>query len=106
MPQVQELDKEACSKIFAHLLKESKGHINFGLLSPEGDLWASALPIPRPANLADRLWLQQLVKTHTFTIGGYQIGFITGKVILPLGYPLLDSKQGSFIRLAGCRYLS
>lgn len=89
---VQHLDKKACAIIFSRLLKDTKGHTNFGLLSPQGDLWASALPFPRPVTMADRTWFQQLVKTRDFAIGGYQKGFISGKVLINLGYPLLDTK--------------
>ena len=37
IPQVRQHDAAACSKIFANLLKQSRGFANFGAVKPNGD---------------------------------------------------------------------
>ena len=86
--EVQQQDKAACSKIFADIMKQSEGYTALFATKPNGDLFASSLPITHPVNFADRPWFQRLLKTRDFVIGEYLIGRISGKPLIVLALPV------------------
>ncbi|MFH1080495.1 MAG: HD domain-containing phosphohydrolase [Pseudomonadota bacterium] len=90
MPQFQQQDREACSRIFSLFLKQNKSLIGLAAAKSNGDVFASVPAIAKPHNSADRPWFQRLVQTRDFVIGEYSIGRISGKPIVVLGYPVLD----------------
>ena len=51
---------------------------------------ASALPLTKTVNLADRSFFQRALSTRDLSIGHYQVGRITGKPSFNLGYPVFD----------------
>jgi len=89
-PQVQQQDKAACNRIFAEIVKQSEGYTALVAAKPNGDVFASTIPITRPVNFADRPWFQRVLKTHDFVIGEYLIGRVSGKPSIILAYPDLD----------------
>ena len=91
--EVRNLSSEACDPIFINLLKEYRGYTGFGIVKPNGDLFCSVPPSKEPINVSDRPWFQDVLRTRSFTIGGYQIGRITGKPILVLAHPVLDVQE-------------
>jgi PAS domain S-box-containing protein len=92
MPEVRQLNVTACTNVLNNLQTRSKVYSVFFATKPNGDVFASALPLSRPMNFADRPWYRQVIQTRKFVIGEYQIGRITGKATLGLIYPVLDSK--------------
>jgi hypothetical protein len=40
--------------------------------------------------LADRVYVREALARRTFAMGEYQIGRITGKASINVGYPVLD----------------
>ncbi|MDO9537495.1 MAG: PAS domain S-box protein, partial [Thermoplasmata archaeon] len=90
-PQFREQDPDACSKIFADLLKRTKNYNGLAAAKPNGKVFASAPTITKPVSFADRPWFQHLVQTRGFVIGKYtKIGRISGKPTVVMGYPVLD----------------
>jgi PAS domain S-box-containing protein len=92
IPEVQNLYPAACSKILKDLQSQSKGYTTFFAVKPNGDLFASTLPVRGHMNFTDRAWYQQILKTREFVIGEYVIGRISGKATVTLAYPVLDRK--------------
>ncbi len=88
--EVHQQDKATCRKTFAEIMKQSKGYTALFAAKPNGDVFASSLPITHPVNFADRQWFQRLLKTCDFVIGEYLIGRISGKPTVVLAYPVLD----------------
>jgi PAS domain-containing protein len=88
--QVQEQDKDTCCKISADIMKQSEDYTALAAAKPNGDVFASSMPITRPINYSDRPWFQRLLKTRDFVIGEYQIGRVSGKPSIVLAYPVLD----------------
>ena len=88
--QLQQHGPEVCSAIFASLLRETEAYTGLAAAKPDGEVFASAPPIARPANFADRQWFQRVMQTRGFVIGEYVLGRISGKPLIVLGYPVLD----------------
>jgi PAS domain S-box-containing protein len=89
--QVQAARWGNCTKLLRTLFADYPRYANLGVIKTNGDVPASALPLAEPVNLADRSFFQRALSTRDFSIGDYQVGRITGKSGLNLGYPVFDS---------------
>lgn len=91
LPAIREQDVAACSTLFADLLKQYPQYVNLGMIAPNGRILCSGLPTDGALNLSDRLYFQRALQTRDFAFGDFQIGRLTGKATLGLGYPVLDA---------------
>ncbi len=62
---------------------------NLGFADLQGRVLASGVPLPGPVNVSDRLYFQRALATRDFALGEYQVGRITGRPGLNVGYPVL-----------------
>ncbi|MCX6917031.1 MAG: hypothetical protein NT167_28995, partial [Verrucomicrobia bacterium] len=79
-----------CNKWLRTLFADSPRYANLGVIKPNGDVPASALPLTNTVNLADRPYFQRALSSRAFSMGDYQVGRISGKPSFNLGYPVLD----------------
>ncbi len=86
------LDREACGAHLVALLRELPSYANLGVATPDGTVVCSAVPLPGPVNIADRPYFQRALATHDLGVGEYQVGRITGRPTLNLGYPVRDAR--------------
>ena len=92
--QVQSGHWGDCTELLRTLFADYPRYANLGVIKPNGDVAASALPLTNTVNLADRAYFQRALSSRAFSIGDYQVGRITGKPTINLAYPVLDpSKQ-------------
>jgi PAS domain S-box-containing protein len=87
--QVQSAQWVNCSKLLRTLFADYPRYANLGVIKPNGDVSASALPLAEPVNLADRSFFQRALTTRDLSIGDYQVGRISGKPNFSLGYPVV-----------------
>ena len=80
-------------EFLGRFLKNCPEYANFGIIRPDGQVIASALPFNKSLNLSDRSYFQDALKTRSFSVGQYQVGRITGMPVINFGYPILD-RQG------------
>jgi len=92
LPQVQMLDAAGSSAIFAKLLSRSDGLTTILACDDKGDVFASAPSFTTKVNNSDRSWFQGAVETRGFSMGEYQVGRISRKALISVGYPVLDDK--------------
>lgn len=90
LPEVRGQHAAACSALFGELLKPYPYYSNLGVAMPNGDVFCSAIPYEGVANISDRTYFQRARDRRDFASGEYQIGRITGKAVINLGYPVLD----------------
>ena len=95
-PEVQRLDPQACSALFAKLLKESCYCNSIVAVDSEGRMVASAPAVPDPLTYADRPWFQKVKQTRGLVLGETVLGRASGKYGNNLAYPILDS-EGRFL---------
>lgn len=84
-------DQAVLSEFLARVLHHNPLYTNISVIKPDGRVFASALPVKSPVNLADLPWFLTAKKAGRFTIGEYQIGRISGKAGVPLLYPVTDA---------------
>ena len=87
--QVRSAQWANCTKMLRTLFADYPRYANLGVIKTNGDVSASALPLTEPVNLADRSFFQRALATRDLSIGDYQVGRITGKPSINLGYPVL-----------------
>ncbi|MFI5340266.1 MAG: cache domain-containing protein [Candidatus Methylomirabilales bacterium] len=90
LPEVRSQNASACSALFADLLKLYPFYSNFGAATANGDVFCSAVTFEGLSNIGDRTYFRRAVERRDFATGEYQIGRITGKAVINLGYPVLD----------------
>lgn len=83
---------EDCHQALAALLEQYPYYANFGVSGRDGRMRCSGLPMGTPVSIADRDYFRVAMANGDFAIGGYQIGRITGKSGINLGYPLRDAR--------------
>jgi hypothetical protein len=87
---IREHDAKNANRDLASLLSGFPRYTNFGVAGPDGLMWASALPMPRPVDISDRDYFQRAVLNKGLGIGGFQIGRVTGVPGINLGYPIFN----------------
>ncbi|HEY2952918.1 MAG TPA: ATP-binding protein [Verrucomicrobiae bacterium] len=92
LKEVRAQDRAACQALFTNLLSLHKVYANIGAIDLHGDVFASALGLTNPVNLSERRYFQNAVTNRSFAIGEYQVGKITGKATINVGYPVLDDR--------------
>src|ERR671933_6870 len=90
LPAVRDRDAAACSALFAELLRLYPRYANLGVAGADGEIFCSALPLGGPVNVADRSYFQRALQTRDFAIGDYQIGRISNRAAVNVGFPILD----------------
>lgn len=91
LPEIRGGDPAACSQLLGRILTQHALYTNLGVADLQGDIYCSALPPSGPVNIADRLYFQRALEHGTIAIGRYQIGRITGRPGLNVGFPVRDS---------------
>ena len=91
LPQVRNRDSQSCSALFANLLKQYRGYANLVAVEPNGKVFCSGQPMPGTVNFADRDWFRRVVGSRDLVTSEYNIGRITGRAIVVLGYPAINA---------------
>ncbi|MBI4289132.1 MAG: HAMP domain-containing protein [Chloroflexi bacterium] len=91
VPAVKEIHPAESQVLFADLMQQSPAYANIGQSDARGDVIAAGIPPQTPLNVADRAWFQRAVRTRGVTVGDYIVGRISGKPVVTIAYPLVDS---------------
>lgn len=94
LPAVRDSAPDECPSVLMAFQRQSALLANLGVVSPEGLVTCSALPVSGPVDLADRLWFRRAITSRTFAVGEYQVGRITKRPTLNCALPI-DSNDGS-----------
>ncbi len=103
LPTVLINDAAVCGKALAALKPQLPIYQNFGVINLNGEVWCSAIPLQQPVNTLDRYYFQQVLATHDFAVGDYQIGRITGAEAINFAYPVFN-RAGAMVGVAYAAY--
>jgi len=92
LPVMRGQKPKPCSAILANLLKTHLEYVNLGVADRSGKIICSALPMEKEVSIADRPYFQTVLKTGRFEVGAYQVGRISAKVSIGVGYPVSDAR--------------
>jgi signal transduction histidine kinase len=91
LTEVRRRDRQGCSRLLAEVLEKYPAYANLGAIAPDGKLFCSALPMPGSVDLADRGYFRRAVEHRDFAIGDYQIGRVTRRASINVGYPAVNA---------------
>lgn len=90
-PQLRLQQPDQCHQALAAMHANYAQYQNFGFVDREGHMLCSALP--GTVDLGDRPFIKRAFETGRFSFGPYQIGRLSRKSQIPLGYPIPPSPQ-------------
>lgn len=93
LPEARGNDAAACTTVMAEKLKSYTQYTTFGAAHLDGTLFCTSQVQTTPANILDRAYFKRAVETKDISVGDYQIGKVTGKKSVGIGYPILDSSN-------------
>lgn len=92
VPEVRDKDLKKCNALMADLPKKYPYYANLGMFGSDGYTICNAFDPKRRIYSGDLKWFKEAIKKKDFSIGEYQIGRITNRMVLVCGYPVLDSQ--------------
>gem|GEM_PF-363253 len=90
-PSIQGGDWRACHVLLSDALAWNVSYANFGVITPDGTLVCSGLPLSGPVSLADRGYFQMALSTRAFAIGEYQVGRVARVHVQGMAFPVFDA---------------
>jgi PAS domain S-box-containing protein len=91
LPEIRDGDPARANALLQRLLPNYRTYVNLGLVSRDGDVIASAVPMQQPVSVTDRPWFRRALATRDFAVGEYQTGRITGRPQLNFGHPVVNA---------------
>ncbi len=82
--------EEGCTRLFKEFIDRARGFDTVLLADPAGNLLCAPDPVTRRVNFADRAYFKRVLESKAFSVGGYVVGRVSGKRVLPVALPLLD----------------
>ena len=84
----------ACSLALKRAVEAAGPRItNYIIAAPNGQVLCSGLPIPPGANVADRPYVQQALRTKLPALSGFLVGRVSGIEGLQLAVPIVDASD-------------
>ena len=91
LPDVQNLDSEACSRIFSDLNERYPFYSIITATTPDGLVFASSIPFSPGLDLIDRKHTREAIETGRFSAGEYNLGRSSMLPTLHYAMPVHDS---------------
>ena len=94
LPEVQNLDAPACSRIFAELHQLYPFYASILAMTPDGYVFAAHSPLePGKVNQADRKYFKDAISSLNFSAGEYIIGRVSKTTSLNYSLPVLNAHK-------------
>lgn len=91
LPAIRDGDWRSCHTFLANELRSRPVYTNLGVINRRGIVVCSALSHPTPVRVSDRRYFVRVMATHSFSMGGYQVGRITGTPAVNFAAPVFDA---------------
>jgi len=100
LPEVKEGKSTEVNLVLSGILKLSPNFSSLYIADTTGTIWASAKPIANRISIYDRRYFKNAIATGQISSGEFQIGRISNKPSLNLGYPYRNN-QGEIVGILG-----
>jgi HAMP domain-containing protein len=79
---------DACVARLAEITSLYSQTIGFDVWNLKGQAVCAGKPLSGPANAANRLWFRQVLDTHAFAIGDFELNSASNEPVIAFGYPV------------------
>lgn len=97
VPELQQAGP-ACDEFLASTLKSSYSLDNLVIISPNGDITCSGVPLSVQLNVSDRGYFKRALESKAFSVGELQFSQRHSRPLIVFAYPALD-KNGNVARV-------
>ena len=87
--RIREHDRDGCEWLLRVLLPRFPQLTSILAADGTGEIFCSAVPMPRPINVGDRLYFRRAMESHAVAVGEFQVGRAHGLPAINVGHPLL-----------------
>ncbi|HUJ70027.1 MAG TPA: hypothetical protein VLW86_10925, partial [Syntrophorhabdales bacterium] len=77
LPEVQRLDRKACSTLFQELNRQYPFYTVILGVTPDGRVFAASKPFQPGTDLSDRKHVRDAIRTFDFSVGEYIVGRVS-----------------------------
>jgi len=91
LPALLVRDAVACNRFMANARKQYPRYANLGALTPDGEVFCSALPFTPGTRGTNNTWFRRALASRDFVSSDYHIGGITGRAVLTVAQVALDT---------------
>jgi signal transduction histidine kinase/HAMP domain-containing protein len=91
LPEVRKRDPAACDRLLVDILRNNPRYISLHISHPDGDNFASALPLKGRVNVKDRKYFRDAVATRSFSAGEYVLGKQSQNPMFNFAYPVMEA---------------
>ncbi len=91
--QVRSGNSLRCQRLLKKFLEGCPSYSNLGVVKTNGEVLASAVPLPGTFKLEEHQFLRRTLQTRAFAIGDYPVGGPMGRATVNFGYPVLNRDQ-------------
>jgi len=88
-----DVHSDKANSFFANFLKQSKGYVDLGVLTPDGQLLSSALGISPIKGSKQPEWFVRCIEEKHFTMGDYKVEHITHEPLLYFALPVMGKQS-------------
>jgi two-component system, cell cycle sensor histidine kinase and response regulator CckA len=88
-------NEQAETRLLQNIKEKTKEYLMIGICNPEGLVISSSVPTDKKIYVNDREWFKRMQVSRNFSVGDYQVGRITGKPGITLGYPIINGNSDS-----------
>lgn len=90
--EVREPDSTACNELFDTLVSRYGHYTIMGVVSLEGAVSCSSIPVMRPVDFNKFRWFRETVETGGFVVSGLELDPISLEPTVYFSYPVLDGR--------------
>jgi hypothetical protein len=91
IPEIRKGGRAACIALLSDLIEEYPLYSDLAVADLRGEVFCRARSAEIPSNIADRTYFHRAINDQNLFIGEYQVGRVSGKAALNLGYPIFDT---------------
>jgi signal transduction histidine kinase len=83
-------NQAACQQLLSHLYATYPRYANLGVVSTNGEVLASAMPLGKPSNQSALKYFRRALDTRAFAVGDFPARAAPGEPMVNFGSPVLD----------------
>ncbi|MBR1223066.1 histidine kinase [Bradyrhizobium sp. U87765 SZCCT0131] len=99
--EIREAGPEACSRYVRQVRQGLEALTSILIVNPNGSVRCFSEAPSSAANLADRVYFQDVLRKRAFSVGTYTTSRVSGRPLVPVALPLVEGESVTGVVMAG-----